>query len=275
MRACLACRPGARRSAAVPTVTALDGAPAEGYLIDLVPARPPSLSRDTMAFSAVTAAVRSARRSRRPARPRVVRFVARVPVAARLALDVGVRLARRAAMSGAGSLALRLSWKTPGAAVRASPVAARAMAKDEDSTAESCEGARTSQACKTLVEEFHGAHPLHRLRGDPAFSFLFKGITKVRVRSSRSPRRSPRRARPKSVVHSPRSDSSIRSSTPNVRPPTRASTSSSSASSPPTSPPSGPSASASSANKLRKAVDQLDLVPPRTEVVGSSPPGWR
>ena len=84
------------------------------------------------------------------------------------------------------------------------------MAKDEDSTAGiSKKVARTSQACKTLGRwGFWGQLILSTVSAVIlVFSFLFKGITKVRVRSSRSPRRSPRRARiPKFiVVHSPRS----------------------------------------------------------------------
>ena len=186
-----------------PTVTALDGAPAEGYLIDVVPARPPSLSRDTMAFSAVTAAVSLRAPLATPRAPVASSVPSRaIPVAACASRPSGssaTRLARRAAMSGEGSLALRLSWKTPGAAVRGrNAAAARAMAKDEDSTAGiSKKVARTSQACKTLGRwGFWGQLILSTVSAVIlVFSFLFKGITKVRVRSSRSPRRSPRRAR--------------------------------------------------------------------------------
>ena len=203
--------------AAVPTVTALDGAPAEGYLIDVVPARPPSLSRDTMAFSAVTAAVSLRAPLATPRAPVASSIPSRaIPIiaasASRPSGSSATRLARRTAMSGEGSLALRLSSKTPGAAVRGKNAAAvRAMAKDEDSTAGiSKKVARTSQACKTLGRwGFWGQLILSTVSAVIlVFSFLFKGITKVRVRSSRSPRRSPRRARiPKFiVVDSTRSD---------------------------------------------------------------------
>ena len=167
-----------------------------------------------MAFSAVTAAVSLRAPLATPRAP--VASSRAIPIAATASRPSGssaTRLARRAAMSGEGSLALRLSSKTPGAAVRGKNVAAvRAMAKDEDSTAGiSKKVARTSQACKTLGRwGFWGQLILSTVSAVIlVFSFLFKGITKVRVRSSRSPRRSPRRARiPKFiVVHSPRSDS--------------------------------------------------------------------
>ena len=166
-----------------------------------------------MAFSAVTAAVSLRAPLATPRAPVASR--AAIPVAACASRPSGssaTRLARRAAISGEGSLALRLSSKTPGVAVRGrNAAAARAMAKDEDSTAGiSKKVARTSQACKTLGRwGFWGQLILSTVSAVIlVFSFLFKGITKVRVRSSRSPRRSPTRARiPKFiVVDPPRSD---------------------------------------------------------------------
>mmetsp|Transcript_8756 Transcript_8756/g.35469 ORF Transcript_8756/g.35469 Transcript_8756/m.35469 type:complete len:275 (-) Transcript_8756:112-936(-) len=137
-----------------------------------------------MAFSAVTAVVSLRAPLATPRAP--VASSRAIPIAATASRPSGssaTRLARRAAMSGEGSLALRLSSKTPGAAVRGKNVAAvRAMAKDEDSTAGiSKKVARTSQACKTLGRwGFWGQLILSTVSAVIlVFSFLFKGITKA------------------------------------------------------------------------------------------------
>uniref|UniRef100_A0A7S0IA47 Uncharacterized protein n=1 Tax=Micromonas pusilla TaxID=38833 RepID=A0A7S0IA47_MICPS len=136
-----------------------------------------------MAFSAVTAAVSLRAPLATPRAPVASRAVPVAACASRPSGSSAPRLARRAAISGEGSLAPRLSSKTPGVAVRGRNAAsARAMAKDEDSTEGiSKKVARTSQACKTLGRwGFWGQLILSTVSAVIlVFSFLFKGITKA------------------------------------------------------------------------------------------------
>jgi hypothetical protein len=154
-----------------------------------------------MAFSTVTAAVSlraplAAQRVRASSSPRGTMMI---PAVASQRASVSVsetRLTQRGASCVAGDATLAL--KLPALrnkAVRNTAVT-RAMAKDEESTAGiSKKVARTSQACKTLGRwGFWGQLVLSTVSAVIlVFSFLFKGITKVRHAASSNLHRYSRR----------------------------------------------------------------------------------
>ena len=152
-----------------------------------------------MAFSTVTAAVSlraplAAQRVRASSSPRGTMMIP--AVASQRASVSETRLTQRGASCVAGDATLAL--KLPALrnkAVRNTAVT-RAMAKDEESTAGiSKKVARTSQACKTLGRwGFWGQLVLSTVSAVIlVFSFLFKGITKVRHAASSNLHRYSRR----------------------------------------------------------------------------------
>ena len=147
-----------------------------------------------MTFSTVTAAVSlraplAAQRVRASSSPRGTMTM--IPAVASQRASVSeTRLTQRGASCVAGDATLALKMPAlRNKAVRNTAVT-RAMAKDEESTAGiSKKVARTSQACKTLGRwGFWGQLVLSTVSAVIlVFSFLFKGITKVRHAASSIP----------------------------------------------------------------------------------------
>ena len=146
-----------------------------------------------MAFSTVTAAVSlraplAAQRVRASSSPRGTMMIP--AVASHRASVSETRLTQRGASCVAGDATLALKMPAlRNKAVRNTAVT-RSMAKDEESTAGiSKKVARTSQACKTLGRwGFWGQLVLSTVSAVIlVFSFLFKGITKVRHAASSIP----------------------------------------------------------------------------------------
>jgi hypothetical protein len=152
-----------------------------------------------MAFSTVTAAVSlraplAAQRVRASSSPRGTMTM--IPAVASQRASSETRLTQRGSGGVAGDATLALKMPAlRNKAVRNTAVT-RAMAKDEESTAGiSKKVARTSQACKTLGRwGFWGQLVLSTVSAVIlVFSFLFKGITKVRHAASSNLHRYSRR----------------------------------------------------------------------------------